>query len=31
MELKDLQLEEFDLGVIGFSDEELRELLEETR
>jgi len=29
MELKDLQLEEFDLGVIGFSDEELRELLED--
>jgi DNA modification methylase len=27
MELKDLQLEEFDLGVIGFSDEELAELL----
>src|SRR6202049_1963166 len=24
LELKDLQLEEFDLGVIGFSDEELR-------
>ena len=29
MELKDLQLEEFDLGVIGFSDEELAELLED--
>jgi DNA modification methylase len=27
MELKDLELEDFDLGVIGFSDEELRELL----
>ena len=27
MELKELQLEEFDLGVIGFSDEELAELL----
>src|SRR3984957_19685496 len=27
LELRDLQLEEFDLGVIGFSDEELRELL----
>jgi DNA modification methylase len=27
MELKDLELEEFDLGVIGFSDEELAELL----
>jgi DNA modification methylase len=27
MELQDLQLEEFDLGVIGFSDEELAELL----
>ena len=26
-ELQELQLEEFDLGVIGFSDEELRELL----
>ena len=29
MELKDLQLEEFDLGVIGFSDEELAELLDD--
>jgi DNA modification methylase len=29
MELKELQLEEFDLGVIGFSDEELAELLED--
>jgi DNA modification methylase len=29
LELKDLELEEFDLGVIGFSDEELRDLLEE--
>ena len=27
LELLDLQLEEFDLGVIGFSDEELRDLL----
>jgi ParB-like chromosome segregation protein Spo0J len=27
LELKDLELEEFDLSVIGFSDEELRELL----
>src|SRR5665811_1714339 len=27
LELRDLQLEEFDLGVIGFSDDELRELL----
>src|ERR1700680_1761076 len=27
LELKDLPLEEFDLGVIGFSDEELRDLL----
>src|SRR5271154_4320775 len=26
-ELKDLELEEFDLGVIGFSDDELRDLL----
>jgi PAS domain-containing protein len=29
LELKDLELEEFDLGVIGFSDEELRALLAE--
>jgi DNA modification methylase len=29
MELKELQLEEFDLGVIGFSDEELAELLDD--
>jgi DNA modification methylase len=27
LELRELQLEEFDLGVIGFSDEELRDLL----
>jgi DNA modification methylase len=27
MELKDLELQEFDLGVIGFSDDELRDLL----
>src|SRR5881296_2785316 len=27
LELKDLQLEEFDLDLIGFSDEELRDLL----
>src|ERR1017187_4559418 len=29
MELKDLQMEEFDLGVIGCSDEQLAELLED--
>lgn len=29
LELKDLELEDFDLGVIGFSDEELSELLAE--
>ena len=30
VELKALELEDFDLGVIGFSDEELKDLFEET-
>src|SRR6202166_105130 len=29
LELQDLQLEDFDLAVVGFSDEELRDLLED--